>query len=70
MHEPIDLVNPIVELWVLCGFSIFIGRLLWSVGEAIRAMLSTRDVDEGEVEQQDGDNPTIHAGGWGEVGIR
>ena len=69
MHEPIDLVNPIVKLWVFCGFFIFIGRLLRSVGEAIRAMLSTGDVDEGEVEQQDGDDPMVHAGGWGEVGI-
>ena len=70
MHEPIDLVNPVVELQVFHGFSIFISRLLWSVEEAIRAMLSTGDVDEGEVEQQDGDNPTIHAGGQGEVRIR
>ena len=69
MHEPIDLVNPIVKLQVLCGFSIFIGRLLWLAGEAIRAMSSTGDVDEGEVEQKDGDDPTVHAGGWGEVGI-
>ena len=69
MHEPVDLVNPIVELQVLCGFSIFIGRLLWSVGEAIRAMLSTRDVDKGEVEQQDGDDPMVHAGGQSKVRI-
>ena len=69
VHEPVDLVNPIVELWVFHGFSIFISRLLRLVGEAIRAMLSTRDVDEGEVEQQDGDDPTVHAGGWGEVRI-
>ena len=32
-------------------------------------MLSTRDVNEGEVEQQDGDDPMVHAGGRGEVGI-
>ena len=70
MHEPIDLVNPIVELRVLCGFSIFIGRLLQSAGEAIRAMLSTRNVNEGKVEQQDGNDPTIHAGGQGKVRIR
>ena len=53
MHEPIDLVHPIIEFWVFCRFSIFIGRLLQLVGEAIRAMSSTGDVDEGEVEQQD-----------------
>ena len=53
MHEPIDLVNPIIKLRVFCRFSIFIGRLLWSLGEAIGAVSSTRDVDEGEVEQQD-----------------
>ena len=69
MHEPIDLVNPIVELWVFHGFSIFISRLLRPSGEAVGAMLSTRDVNEGEVEQQDGDDPTIHAGRWGKVGI-
>ena len=69
VHEPIDLVNPIVELQVFCRFSIFIGRLLWSVGEAIGAMSSTGDMDEGEVEQQDGDDPTVHAGRSGEVGI-
>ena len=69
VHEPIDLVNPVVKLQVFHGFSIFISRLLWSVGEAIRAMLSTGDVDEGEVEQQDGDNPMVHAGGWGKVRI-
>ena len=50
MHEPVDLVNPIVELWVLHRFSIFIGRLLWSVGEAIGAMSSTGNVNEGKVE--------------------
>ena len=70
MHEPVDLVNPIVELWVFHGFSIFIGRLLWSSGEAVRAMSSTGDMNEGEVEQQDGDDPTIHAGGQGKFGIR
>ena len=32
MHEPVDLVNPIVELRVLRGFSIFIGRLFRSLG--------------------------------------
>ena len=62
VHEPVDLVNPIIELWVFHGFSIFIGRLLRSSGEAIGAMSSTGDVDEGEVEQQDGDDPMIHAG--------
>ena len=50
MHEPIDLVNPIVELQVLRGFSIFISRLLRSLGEAVRAVLSTRNVNEGKVE--------------------
>ena len=70
LHEPVDLVNPIVELWVLHRFSIFIGRLLWLLGEAVRAMSSTGDMNEGEVEQKDRDNPTIHAGGRGEVRIR
>ena len=70
MHEPIDLVNPIIELWVFRGFSIFIGRLLWLSGEAMEAMSSTGDMNEGEVEQKDRDDPTIHAGGQGEVGIR
>ena len=70
MHEPVDLVNPVVELRVLRGFSIFIGRLLWSVGEAIGAMSSTGDMNKGEMEQKDGDDPTIHAGGRGEVWIR
>ena len=69
VHEPIDLVNPIVELWVFHGLPIFIGRLLRLLGEAVRAMLSTGDVNEGEVEQRDADNPTIHAGRWGEVRI-
>ena len=69
VHEPVDLVNPIVKLWVFRGFSIFIGRLLWSAGKAVGAVSSTGDVDEGEMEQQDGDDPTIHAGGQGEVGI-
>ena len=53
MHEPIDLFNPIIELQVLHGFSIFIGRLLQSSGEAVGAMSSTRDMNEGEVEQKD-----------------
>ena len=70
MHEPIDLVNPIVEVWVFHGFSIFISRLLQSSGEAIGAMSSTGDVNKGKVEQQDGDNPAIHAGRRGKVGIR
>ena len=70
MHEPVDLVNPIVELRVFRGFPIFIGRLLWSSGEAVGAMSSTGDMNEGEVEQKDRDDPTVHAGGRGEVGIR
>ena len=69
MHEPVDLVNPIVKLRVFRRFSIFIGRLLWSAGEAIGAMSSTGDMNEGEVEQKDQDDPTIHAGRRGEVGI-
>ena len=32
VHEPIDLVNPIIELQVFRGFSIYIGRLLQSSG--------------------------------------
>ena len=70
MHEPIDLVNPIVELRILHGFSIFIGMLLRLSGEAVGAMSSTGDMNEGEVEQKDRDDPTIHAGGRGEIGIR
>ena len=35
MHEPVDLVNPIVELRVFRGVSIFIRRLLWSSGKAV-----------------------------------
>ena len=70
MHKPVDLVNPIVELRVLRGFSIFIGSLFQSSGEAVGAMSSTGDMNEGEVEQKDRDNPTVHAGGRGEVGIR
>ena len=69
VHEPVDLVNPIIELRVFHGLSIFIGRLLWSSGEAVGAMLSTRDMNEGKVEQKDRDDPTIHAGGRGKVGI-
>ena len=53
MHEPVDLVNPMVELRVLHGFSIFIGRLLWSSGKAVGAMSSTGDMNEGEVEEKD-----------------
>ena len=70
VHEPVDLVNPIVELQVFRAFSIFIGRLLWSSGKAVGTMSSTGDMNEGEVEQKDRDDPTIHAGGRGEVGIR
>ena len=70
VHKPVNLVNPIVELRVLRGFSIFIGRLLRSSGEPVGAMSSARDMNEGEVEQKDRDDPTIHAGGRGEVGIR
>ena len=69
MHEPVDLVNPIIKLWVFHGFSIFISRLLRSSGEAVGAMSSTGDLNEGEVEQKDGDDPVIHAGGQGKVGI-
>ena len=50
VHEPVDLVNPIIKLWVLCRFSIFISRLLWFVGEAVGAMSSTGNVNEGKVE--------------------
>ena len=53
VHEPVDLVNPIIKLRVFRGLSIFIGRLLWSSGEAVGAMSSTGDMNEGEVEQKD-----------------
>ena len=62
MHEPIDLVNPINS-----GSSV--GSPSSSAGEAIGAMSSTGDMNEGEVEQKDRDDPTIHAGRRGEVGI-
>ena len=70
VHKPVDLVNPIVKLRVLRRFSIFIGRLLRSSREAVGAMSSTGDMNEGEVEQKDRDDPMIHAGRWGKVGIR
>ena len=63
------MVNPVIKLQVFRRLSIFISRLLGSLGEAVGALLSTGDVNEGEVEQQDGDDPMIHAGGWGEVRI-
>ena len=50
VHEPVNLVNPIIELRVLCRLSIFIGRLLWSSGEAIGAVSSTGNVNEGKME--------------------
>ena len=50
VHEPVDLVNPVIKLWVFCGLSIFVGRLFWSSGEAVRAMLGTGNVNESEVE--------------------
>ena len=50
VHEPVDLVNPIIELRVFHGFSIFISRLLQSSGEAVGAMSSTGNVNEGKVE--------------------
>ena len=50
MHEHVYLVNPIVKLWVFCGLSIFVGRLFWSSGEAVGAMLGTGNVNESEVE--------------------
>ena len=53
VHELLDLVNPIVELQVFHRFSIFIGRLLRSSRTAVGAMSSTRDMNEGEVEQKD-----------------
>ena len=53
VHEPVDFVNPVVELQVFCRFSIFISRLLWLSGEAIGAVSSTGDMNEGEVEQKD-----------------
>ena len=60
MHKPVDVVNPIVEPWVLRRFSIFIGRLLWLSGKAVGAMSSTGDMNEGEVEQKDRDDSMIH----------
>jgi hypothetical protein len=33
-------------------------------------MVGTCDVDESEVESEDGDDPAIDAGTWGNVGIR
>ena len=53
MHEPIDLVNPIIELWVLHRFPIFIGRLLQLSGKAVGAMSSIGDMNERKVEQKD-----------------
>ena len=50
MHKPIYLVNSIVKVRVFCGFSILIGRLFWLLGEAIRAMSGTGDMNESEVE--------------------
>ena len=48
MHEPVNLVNPIVELQVFHRFTIFISRF-WSLGEPIGAMSGSRDVNKSEV---------------------
>ena len=50
VHEPVNFINPIVKLWVFRRYSIFIGRLLRSSGEAVGAVSSTGDMNESEVE--------------------
>ena len=50
MHEPIDLVDPIVEFQVIHRISIFISRLFWMSGDTVRAVSGTGDVNESEVE--------------------
>ena len=50
MHEPLYLVNPIIEVQVFHRFSIFIGRLFQWLGETIGAVLGTGDMNKSEVE--------------------
>ena len=65
MHEPIHLVNPVVEIQVFHRFSIFVGRLFQSSGGAVGAVYWGCE----QVLGGNGDNPVIDAGRQGEVRI-
>ena len=50
MHEAIYLVNPIIKVWVIHGIQVIIGMLPRTARETVRSMLSTWNVNKGEVE--------------------
>ena len=70
MHEAVYLVNPIIEVWVICRIWVIIGRLPRMSRETIRSMLSTWNLNEGEVEEEYEYDPAIDTGRWGKVRIQ
>ncbi|ETW86546.1 hypothetical protein HETIRDRAFT_114043 [Heterobasidion irregulare TC 32-1] len=58
LEKAVEIVNLVVK--VIFGLR-SIGGMWWSSGESIRAMRGAGDVDECEIEDEDGDDPPINA---------
>ena len=70
MHEAVHLVDPIVEVRVICRVRVVIGGLPRMARQTVGSMSGTWNVYEGEVEEEYGYNPAIDTGGRGEIRVR
>ena len=70
MHEAVYMVHSIIKGWLIHGIHVIISRLPSpSSGEAIGSVLSTWNVNKGEVEEEYGEEPAIDTVGWCEVQV-
>ena len=66
VHKAMEAIDPVVE--VVFGFRL-VARLGFATRKAIGAMEGTGNMYEGEVEDEDRDNPSVDTGGWCDVGV-
>ena len=69
MHKAVYLVDLIIKVWVLHRIWVIIGSLLRTVRETIGSVLSTWNMNKGEVEEEYGYDPAIDTGGWRKVRV-
>ena len=72
MHEPVNLIDPVLESPSVILLVIVVGiiGLSGTSRETIGTVMDARNVNEREVEHQDGQDPAIDRGAWGDIWVR
>jgi hypothetical protein len=63
-----ELVDPVSKIFFVIYNGVFV--LKGMTRKSVGTMVSTHNVDESEMECEDGDDPAIDACTWGHIGIR